>query len=147
MGFRNSGKLNLSTKQTEYIIAGALLLVIVVAVIFAVGPMQCGGIDTGDLGEPRVKCIKCGEEWTIKPEEAMTFNREMGMGDESIGRYCEKCKTENAVFLMNRCLKCKKYYLSKRITDPDGFANDGNKEICPHCGTDQIQYYREHRRR
>lgn len=147
MGFRNSGKLNLSGKQMEYILAGALLLIIVVAVVFAVGPLRCGGGGIDNSGENRVKCLKCNAEWTITQKEAANFNRETEMGGATVGRYCEKCKTDNAVFLMNRCFKCKKYYLSKRITDPEAFIKGGKKEICPFCGTDQVKWYREHRRK
>ncbi|MCD4700139.1 MAG: hypothetical protein K8R91_06170, partial [Phycisphaerae bacterium] len=69
------------------------------------------------------------------------------MGGGPVGQYCDKCKSENAVFMMNRCLKCKEYYLSKRITDPEAFARDGNKDICPLCGTNQYEWYKKHPRR
>ncbi len=149
MGFRNSGKLNLSGKQTEYAVAGGLLIVIVAAVVFAATQIwSCGSTPIGERGEPRVKCVKCGEEWTITREEEMILNRENEMRrGVPVGEDCEKCGGEGTVFLMNICPECKTYYLSKSITDPDKFAEGGNKEVCPNCGTDLNEWWREHRRR
>ncbi len=95
----------------------------------------------------QAKCVKCGEEWGIEPKDARSFRREMGMGGAPVGGDCPKCGAKKSVFLMNRCPKCGKYYLSKRITDPDAFAKGGNKEICPHCGTDLYKWYKKRRRR
>ncbi len=148
MGFRNSGKLDLRGKRTEYAIAGALLVVIVVAVVFVVGQIWSPN-PTGKSGEPRVKCVKCSEEWVVDPGDERYFNREMGMemGGESVGADHEKCGGKGTVFLMNRCPECEKYYLSKRITDPGAFNKGDGKEICPYCGTDLLEWHKKHYKR
>lgn len=155
MGFRNSGKLNLGGKNMEYILAGVLLLIIIAAVVLSVGGIQCGGGTAGPGGQPMVKCVECDEEWEISQEEASRFNREMERsmeregGDTSIGWGwdCPTCKKEGCVFLMIQCPSCKKYYLSKRYTDPAAFVKAGRRDICPECDTDVYKWYSEHRRR
>ena len=57
---------------------------------------------------------------------------------------CPKCGAKRSVFVMARCPKCGKYYLSKRITDPDRFRNSRVKDICPMCGTDLSAWYKKH---
>lgn len=148
MGFRNLGKLDLGAKGTEYAVAGALVVVIVAALVF-VGTQiwSCDGGTDGGGGENRVKCVECKEEWVIQIEDAMVFNREMEMGGPPVGADCEKCGKTGCVFLMKRCPECKKYYLSKQITDPDAFVKGGRKEICPHCDTDLHQWFKDHPRR
>ncbi len=150
MGFRNSGKLDFSGKRMEYVVAGALLVVIVVAVVFVVGQIwPGGGGPIGKQGESRVKCVKCGEEWVLDSKNEMYFYREMemGMGGASVGTDCKKCGAKQSAFMMNRCPKCEKYYLSKRITDPEAFTKGGEKEICPYCDTDRIEWYKERRKK
>ncbi len=146
MGFRNSGKLDLSGKRTEYAIAGALLVVIIVALVFVVGQIWPSGGDS-EMVENRAKCVKCGAELVVAPKDEMRFHRETGMEEDSgpVGTDCDKCKAEKSVFLMSRCPKCEKYYLSKQITDPDAFDKGGGKEICPHCSMDLFEWYKEHR--
>ena len=150
MGFRNSGKLDLGGKNIEYIVAGVLLVIIVVAVVLAVGPIRCGSDSIGKSpGESRIKCVKCGEEGVIDPKKLSFYYREMEMRRDGapVGMDCDKCGEKKCVFLMTRCPKCKKYFLPERITDPDAFAEGGSKEICPDCGTDLNKWYKEHRRR
>ncbi|MCK4625340.1 MAG: hypothetical protein KAV00_08525 [Phycisphaerae bacterium] len=153
MGFRNSGKLDLGGKNMEYILAGALLLIIIVAVVLSVGGIQCGGGTAGPGGKPMFKCVECKKEWEIEPEEASKFNREMERdtgrerGDTPIGWDCPKCNKEGCVFLMIQCPKCKKYFLSKRYTDTAAFVKAGRRDICPECDTDVHEWYKEHRRR
>ncbi len=154
-GFRNSGKLDLGGKNMEYVLAGALLIIIIVAVVLAVGPMQCGGGPTGPTGKPMFKCIECDKEWEVSQEDANKYHREMErgmgreMGDTPIGQDCPKCGKEGCVFMMIRCPKCKEYFLSKRYTDPDAFAKVGHRDICPdpECKTDVHEYNKKHRRR
>ncbi len=107
-----------------------------------------GGGPIEKMGEFRVKCVKCGEEWVIDRKDAGVFREMMvGMGGESVAIDCDKCGAEKSVFLMNRCPKCEKYYLSKCITDPEAFTKGGGKEICPYCGTDLFEWYKERRKR
>lgn len=145
--FRNSGKLDLGGKNMEYILAGVLLLIIVAAVVLALGPIRCGKESVGPAGKPMVKCRECGKQWEVKREELRNYEREMEMGGTPIGTDCPYCKEEGCVFRMQQCPKCKEYYLSKRITDYEAFVEDGKKEICPKCGTDVYEWYKEHRRR
>jgi ribosomal protein S27E len=143
MRFRNSGKLDLSGKNVEYILAGVLLVVIVAAVVLSLGSIRCSGPSFELPDSYRVKCVECDEEWEIKPDEAMDFGREVR--EELIGVDCDKCGEKECVFLMIQCPKCKKHYLSKSIADPDAFVEDKHKDICPHCGTDMHKWYKDRR--
>ena len=149
-GFRNSGKLDLGGKNMEYVLAGVLFIIIVASIVLSVGALKCGGGSAGPTGKPRVKCTECKEEWEIGPEDVRKFEREMERererGVAPVGADCDKCGKKECVFRMSQCPKCKKYYLSKRITDYEAFVEDGKKEICPHCGTDLHKWYREHPR-
>ena len=149
MGFRNSGKLDLSGKRAEYAVAGALLVVIVAALVLVAGQMWPSSGDSGKRGEKRVKCVKCSEEWVLDSKDETYFNREMGVvvGGVPVGENHEKCGGKGTVFMMNRCPKCEKYYLSKRYADPEAFTKGGGKEICPYCGTDLFEWYKKHRGR
>ena len=95
----------------------------------------------------QVKCIECGKEWEIEPKDAMSVTGGMEKDGTLVGGDCPTCGKKKSVFLMNQCPNCRKYYLSKRITDPDAFVEGGSKEICPHCGTDLYKWYKAHRRR
>ncbi len=92
----------------------------------------------------RVKCVKCGQEWTIKPEELgkYQFNSKRPVGAD-----CPKCSAKGTVFVMIKCPACESLYLPSRVTKPEAFAVGKARDVCPKCGTDLVKWYIKHRPR
>jgi hypothetical protein len=97
----------------------------------------------------QVKCVECGKAWEITRRELPDYQGRERRDEQGhqIGGDCPHCKKKGCAFVMIRCPNCKKYYLSKRVTDPEGFTKGEVKDTCPHCGTNLIEWYKKHRRR
>ena len=145
IGFRNSGKLDIGGKGLEYglvVVLGAII--ILAAVVIGTQFFGGGGRGSEPPTEHRVKCLKCNEEWMIDSKDVGKYQREIGR--RAMGVDCPKCHARGSVFLMSQCPKCKEYYMPKSITSPDSAA-PGDQDVCPKCGTNLRDWWREHNKR
>jgi len=154
-----------ASKNMEYVLVGALALIIVAAIVMTVWQLFFSGPGGGEDYDTvqRYKCEKCGYTWEfdmseMNPEE----NPEMMMGPMGPGMGamdCPKCKEKRCAFLMVKCPKedCGEYYIGEstkwhaRMYSPDGtgeMSPDGEPphDVCPKCGTDRTKFYRDRAR-
>ncbi len=97
---------------------------------------------------PHVKCSKCGQEWVIERKEIGQFLKEApGRPGRLMGVDCPRCLAKGTVHIMIKCPKCGKYYLPIRVTKPGEYATGKAKDVCPHCGTDYVQWHIDRHRR
>ena len=144
-------------RTMEYILAGSLALIIVGSITVAVWTSLGGGSrGNAAAGQMMYKCDKCGEEYALDPAELgdpeqMEMYGDMGM----LPRDCPKCGAEKSAYLMVKCPECGKYYvpdshrhMAEAMMNPNAPPPpEHTRDICPHCNTDRIQWYREHRRK
>ena len=104
-------------------------------------------------------CTECNKDFEFDPRKAMRSGRGMmgpgmGMGISNVD--CPLCGAKKSGRMMIRCPNpdCGKYYVSPRMEYDRkmmrGEVKRGEappKDICPHCDTDRMKWYREHRRR
>jgi len=141
---------------TEIAIVAALVGIIAFALVMTIRDAIGGGKGT-KIARPksyRVKCIKCGKEWDIKPEELPLYQRREEMSRRRRGSFlhpfggdCPYCHSKGTVFVMRQCPNCGKYYLPARIKDPAGYAEGKVRDVCPYCGTDLKKWWKEHLKR
>ena len=147
-----SGRFARGATATEIAIVSVLVGIIAFALVMTIRS-AIGGKGT-TIPRPdsyRVKCIKCGKEWSIKPEELPLYQRREEMSRRRrrsflrpSGADCPYCHSKGTVFVMTQCPKCKKYYLSKRYTEPIKYAQGKVRDVCPYCGTDLKKWWKEH---
>ena len=105
------------------------------------------------------KCEACSKEFEVdyskqSPEERLGM-MEMGPGMMKMPN-CPLCGAKESGLPMVRCPKtdCLKYYVGesaefhKRMAAGDFDPGmEQPRDICPHCGTDRMKWYKEHRKR
>ena len=145
MGFRGLTHrgFDLGGKTMEYALIAALVGIIVLALVLAV-TQTCdrrGGMKL--IGDLRAKCLQCDHEWDIEPDQIQEFGE--GMMDDMRGMDCPKCGAKSSAFLMVRCPEpeCGKFYMSKRFTDPEAAGGFMVRDVCPHCGTNLVEWYKK----
>jgi hypothetical protein len=131
----------------EYVFGAALAAVVVAAIGFTVyetlfkGP---GGVEKA--GNPHFKCVECGHEFEVEnvPRDRMreAVDPAMALLD------CPECGAEYSCMRMIRCRACDEYYIPQRsryMAEHGVPAPDDVRDVCPHCGTDRLEWAREHR--
>jgi len=138
----------------EYLFAGALAVIILGSLILTIYFTLGGGEPSpGDL-EVTFKCAKCGYEFSKKPEEVRPMGPDMmpmpmgAPGMAPIALDCPKCGAKKSAFQAVKCPNCGAFYISQITTHPVA-PGEGRqlRDVCPKCGTDRIQWYREHRKK
>ena len=109
--------------------------------------------------KPMYFCEVCEKEFEIdyskqSPEERLGM-MEMGPGMMKLPD-CPLCGATEAGLPMVKCpnTECEKYYVGesadfhKRMAAGEmGMDQEQPRDICPHCGTDRIQWYKDHRKK
>ncbi|MFW6132354.1 MAG: hypothetical protein ACOC8F_00550 [Planctomycetota bacterium] len=143
-------------RKQEFLMIGVLGLIIVGALAIAIGSMFGGRGGGQTVDEYRFQCQACGHEWSVTPAELEQMEAPpeemMMMGPDQLME-CPECH-EHAGMPMRQCLNCEKWYVSPQTkfwiraygpSGGEGLPEEEPKDICPHCGTDQVEWRREHR--
>lgn len=136
--------------QTEQILLGALIVVVVIGIVL--------GLYTYLRPEPpppppqkpllAFKCESCGYEFNIDfNDPAHIADRRASMDPRAPqNKDCPSCKRQGSAWPMSICPNCHEHY----IPNKDIFVYRGPnasmvKDICPKCGTDRVEWLRQHR--
>ena len=137
--------------KADYLFAAALGAIIVLATVLTIRAAWGGGDgEEGGDGKPHFECQKCKHQFTIDPRD-MSRGSETEEGDLG-GRQidCPKCGAKASCLRMTRCPNpdCGKYYVPDAYRQIAESAAEGQersfKSVCPHCGTDRDEWYREY---
>ena len=141
-------------EQMQYVLAGTLILIIIVSLLTVILNLSGGG-KRNEITEMHFYCLETGKEFVVKPED-MYKNNEM-MDPEMMGpmgmRVISPYTNERTAVPMTQCPNCKKYfvpeyYLQEHTGDESYYMMEsGGNLVCPHCNTDIIQWYRDHRKK
>lgn len=103
---------------------------------------------------PMYKCKQCGHEFEPAEDKRPKDMMMMGPGMMPFRADCPKCGKKKCSVRMARCPHCEKYYISPRMDFDErmmqGEIEQGEEppaDICAHCKTDRIQWYRDNRKR
>ena len=155
------------SKMMEYLLVLCLGLVIIGSIVFFVISI----VGNGGTGAPGAQAMQfectaegCGHQFT-KSFEELNKERPEIMAEEMEGGTlrldCPKCGTKRSALPMVACPKCKKHFLLEStrmladLQDDVGPASENQqrpdlsqaKDVCPHCGQDRIEWYREQYRK
>ena len=148
-------------EQMQYILAGTLILIIIVSLLTVILNLTGGGPGR-DIPEMHFYDLETKQEFVLKPEDMYKDQGGpdgagpgpmMGMGPMGM-RVISPYTGERTAVPMTQCPSCKKYFVPEYYLqeNPDEEANYmmdpgmGNL-VCPECGTDIIQWYRDHRKK
>jgi len=141
----------------EYLFAGALAAIIVGSLALTIYFTFGGHRGARGPREIHFKCIKCGYEFTKKPEELRAMSPgepSMDMmfvpGMEPMALDCPKCGAKKSAFMAVKCPNpdCGAYYISPYMLNPEAMTEGKElRDVCPKCGTDRVQWYLEHRKK
>lgn len=148
-------------EQMQYILAGSLILIIIVSLLTVIMNLTGGGRKQ-EISELHFWCYQTGKEFVLKPEEL--YKNEptgpeggppMSMGPMGMMFAISPYTNERTGIPMTQCPNCKKWfvpnYLLQYAQNPQEqfLPGAGPMEdlICPHCNTNIIQWYREHRKK
>lgn len=150
-----NGKLNLSgggDKKSEVLMGLVLGAIIVAALGFTIY-FAVGGGSSSAPQDVHFQCMKagCGHEFKLTNEELQQRLADSGEAspEGELKLDCPSCGAKKSCLVMTQCPECKKYYISIYQKNPRLAENPSPdiKDTCPHCGTDRIQWYREHRKK
>lgn len=140
-------------EQMQYVLAGTLILIIIISLSTVIMNLT-GSSRTHEIKEMHFYCLETDKEFVVKPEDL--YKNENMMEPEMMGpmgMYMMSPYTnERTAVPMTLCPNCKKYfvpeyYLQEHYDDEAYYMMDQGNLICPHCKTDIIQWYRDHRKR
>lgn len=141
-------------EQMQYVLAGTLILIIIISLSTVIMNL----VDSNPhpkITEMHFYCLETGKEFVVKPED-LYKNEEYLEGDIGgpMGMYVMSPYTnERTAVPMTLCPNCKKYfvpeyYLQEHYDDEAYYMMENQGDlICPHCKTDIIQWYRNHRKK
>jgi Zn ribbon nucleic-acid-binding protein len=148
------------SRKLEYLMIGALSIIIIgsigVAIYSMIGDKTPGSQQARDVN---LECVKCGHQFTKAPKD-LNVGGPDGMIFEEMGIVqldCPKCGAKKSCLAMVKCPKCEKFFLAESTKQqvaqmqlppprPGGQATPPPKpvrDICPHCGQDRMEWYRE----
>jgi hypothetical protein len=145
-------KFGSSNDKMQLLLAATLLLVIAISLISLIHSCTGGGLGgrEGRATELHFWCTEANKEFTIKSGD-MRMEEEMYMIENpSSYRVMSPYSGKKTGIQMIRCPNpdCKKYYVPDAWKEGRGGMYDPREKIvCPHCGTDRNQWYRERRKR
>ena len=102
----------------------------------------------------RFQCTECQHEWAPALED-MAERELLIMRETGTHLKCPECG-EQAGLPMTQCPQCEKWYISPTMLfiaeqglsdESPGARAEPPKDVCPHCGTDRIEWYLEQRRK
>ena len=134
-GFRRLDFGKGSSGKMEYVFAGALALIIIGSVALAVYGLLDSNDDRNVAKEWKFHCDKCNGDFTIDLTNGPPPGYELLQPGMVID--CQRCPAKKHAWMMNQCLKCHEHYLQEKPRA--GVARP--PDICPHCKTDQVEYY------
>jgi ribosomal protein L32 len=137
---------------TEFLLIGALALIIVGSLFLGVR-QGCGPSRTAvEPQEVFYFCQKCKQKFKPDPNSLAELEMYAPMGIMRLD--CPLCGAKKSAVPMVKCPNCGEYYVSPQLAYEEQMMMGRDlsnvqmpKDICPHCGTDRMQWYREHRRR
>lgn len=142
-------------EQMQYVLAGTLILIIIISLLTVVMNLT-GSNRRNEITEMHFYCLETGKEFVVKPEDMYKNNDMMEMDIMGPGgmRMISPYTNERTAVPMTLCPNCKKYfvpeYYLQEYEDDESYynmmENQGNL-VCPHCNTDIIQWYRDHRKK
>lgn len=139
-------KLDSGGDKSQYILAFGLLLVIVIAGISMFSQFSGDNTPQGPA-ELHFYDVETKEEIVLKPEEIDPEDLGMGMGP-GMSRMTNPKTGKRTLVQMLRCPNCGKYHVPEAWLEDDfnpmGMGPEGMGDIiCPHCGTNREEYYRQ----
>ncbi|MFP3937903.1 MAG: hypothetical protein ACLFVW_06140, partial [Phycisphaerae bacterium] len=104
-----------------------------------------GGSVSSD--NPQFKCTECEHEFEV---ESIPADQRRDAGDPSMVLLdCPSCGEESTAMRMIECPDCGEYYISQRtkyFIEHGRPAPSDVRDVCPHCGTDRLEYMRSKRK-
>ncbi|MBN1554282.1 MAG: hypothetical protein JXA11_06020 [Phycisphaerae bacterium] len=145
--------------QAQYILGGTLVAIIALSLTSTLWN-TIRPRNPGIPGEMRGYCLQTKQEFEIDPEK-MRENmgpEDVGMMD-GIGLIYSPFTKERTAVHMTQCPNCKKFFVPEHMKDALERSRRGespmmmhppemdNELVCPECGTNVIQWYRENRKK
>lgn len=134
----------------QMVLTVALILFITGSLAYTWSKLFGGPATPSRVVEMHFQCALCGDEQEItnevfqqRPLHLDVLQADRTRTNDNID--CVKCGQKHAAMLMNKCLSCEKYFLPSKVNLRVLPAGEVPPDpICPHCGTNQNQYRREH---
>lgn len=142
LGMRGQGGGQGGGDKSQFMLAGALVLVIIVSVTIVFSSL--GGKKHGSKGpqEMKFKDIETGEIITIDPKTA-----DPSMFMAGPGMLAENPNTgKRTLAPMMKCPACEKWFISESMMEEGGMMMPDMTLECTECGTDINEYYRQKRK-
>jgi hypothetical protein len=140
-------------EQMQYVLAGTLIPIIIISLLTVILNLT-GSSQRSEITEMHFYCLETGKEFVVKPED-LYKNEDMmdpGMMGPMGMRMISPYTNERTAVPMTLCPNCKKYFVPEYYLQ-ENYENEyympefqGNL-VCPHCHTDIIQWYRDHRKK
>ena len=142
-----TGRFRLGSKIVDVMLAAAVGVVIVAALAAIAVQFPAARAGTAKTAtEVGWQCRNCRHEWRVGLAQLVKLN---AAGPQRALRLdCPACGAQRAGVPMVQCPRCKKLYVPHSMAaSADGRPRSAG-EICPHCKTDRIEWWkREHTRR
>lgn len=140
--------------QAQYILGGALVVIIglSLASVFMTTFRKNSPVGPSEF---RAYCLETNQEFVMDPKDM--HSEEMMPIDPMDGLVYSPFTKERTAVMMTHCPNCQKWFvpeyqknaLERKGTSPAMMPPpdmDANL-ICPHCNTDIVQWYRDHRKK
>jgi hypothetical protein len=141
-----------TSRNMLYILAVALGLIIAISLLSVYANVRGKSSKPPGPSELHYFCLESKKEFIIKPdfakpESMMEYMDPMG-GMRSMSPYTNR----RTAVPMTQCPSCKKWYVPEFYKNWDPQKGPpaplmGEKQICPYCQTDILEWYRQNRKK
>lgn len=139
--------------QAQYILGGALVVIIALSLTSVFLTTFRKSTPTGP-DEWHAYCLETQKEFVIDPQDM--HSEDIMPMDPMDGLIYSPFTKERTAVMMTHCPNCKKWFVPEYLKD--ALERKGTSPmmpppemdaalVCPHCHTDIIQWYRDHRKR
>ena len=140
---------------------GAIIVGAIAMIVMSLAGRPEAAKDRGGPMEMHFECVDCGHAFVLTADELNAVAPNAMMEEAGAIRVkCPKCGKEKAAYQAMKCPKCEKYFLTastkqeaKFLAEEDAAKEAGKtyvrpryepvKEVCPHCGQDIADWYRQ----
>ncbi|NLW87078.1 MAG: hypothetical protein GXY38_09420 [Planctomycetes bacterium] len=138
--------------KTEYILAALLGLVIIGALALTINTYMGGNKPKAQ--EIIFECASCKHQFEVKPEELYSEDSAYGPMMDMPVLDCPSCGTKKSCWQTSKCPACGGRFISQSMMVQMQYESRGQmapqemmRDVCPHCGQDIIEWYKQNRKR
>jgi len=134
--------------DSNYLLIAALAVAVAGVAVGTYFTLRKSGPTPADV-RLHFQCADCGHQFSLEREALPKEALDRAVLDPNLVRLdCPSCKAKQSCLRMVRCPHCGELYVPDSIrAAATGERDPDARDVCPHCQTDRLEWYRRRSRK